>query len=108
MRRVLLFIPVSQIRKLRLRQIGWHAQGPLEWELELSFVILELAPHQVTGALESGSKRRGAGPARVSRICPQVWAHRWMDLSEHGFGLALLNNCKYGTSVRGSILSLSL
>ncbi|XP_011788244.1 PREDICTED: alpha-mannosidase 2C1 isoform X4 [Colobus angolensis palliatus] len=38
----------------------------------------------------------------------EVWAHRWMDLSEHGFGLALLNNCKYGASVRGSILSLSL
>ncbi|XP_078189852.1 alpha-mannosidase 2C1 isoform X4 [Callithrix jacchus] len=38
----------------------------------------------------------------------EVWAHRWMDLSEHGFGLALLNDCKYGASVRGSILSLSL
>ncbi|KAM7158118.1 alpha-mannosidase 2C1 isoform 2-T2 [Molossus nigricans] len=38
----------------------------------------------------------------------EVWAHRWMDLSEHGFGLALLNDCKYGASVRGSVLSLSL
>lgn len=41
-------------------------------------------------------------------ICLQVWAHRWMDLSEHGFGLALLNDCKYGASVRGNVLSLSL
>lgn len=38
----------------------------------------------------------------------EVWTHRWMDLSEHGFGLALLNDCKYGASVRGNILSLSL
>ncbi|XP_007525848.2 alpha-mannosidase 2C1 isoform X1 [Erinaceus europaeus] len=38
----------------------------------------------------------------------EVWAHRWMDLSEHGFGLALLNDCKYGASVHGSVLSLSL
>ena len=38
----------------------------------------------------------------------QVWTHRWMDLSQHGFGLALLNDCKYGSSVRGSVLSLSL
>ncbi|XP_026979455.1 alpha-mannosidase 2C1 isoform X6 [Sagmatias obliquidens] len=38
----------------------------------------------------------------------EVWAHRWIDLSEHGFGLALLNDCKYGASVRGSVLSLSL
>ncbi|CAH6869583.1 Man2c1 [Phodopus roborovskii] len=38
----------------------------------------------------------------------EVWAHRWIDLSECDFGLALLNNCKYGTSVRGNVLSLSL
>lgn len=38
----------------------------------------------------------------------EVWAHRWLDLSEHGFGLALLNDCKYGACVRGSVLSLSL
>ncbi|XP_053320714.1 alpha-mannosidase 2C1 [Spea bombifrons] len=38
----------------------------------------------------------------------EVWAHRWMDLSEHGFGVALLNDCKYGCSVLGNVLSLSL
>ncbi|XP_040824661.1 alpha-mannosidase 2C1 isoform X1 [Ochotona curzoniae] len=38
----------------------------------------------------------------------EVWAHRWLDLSEHGFGLALLNDCKYGASVHGNVLSLSL
>ncbi|OCT89483.1 mannosidase, alpha, class 2C, member 1 L homeolog isoform X1 [Xenopus laevis] len=38
----------------------------------------------------------------------EVWAHKWMDLSEHGFGVAVLNDCKYGCSVLGNILSLSL
>ncbi|XP_027714108.1 alpha-mannosidase 2C1 isoform X1 [Vombatus ursinus] len=38
----------------------------------------------------------------------EVWAHRWMDLSEHGFGMALLNNSKYGGSVQNNIFSLSL
>ncbi|XP_029870889.1 alpha-mannosidase 2C1 isoform X2 [Aquila chrysaetos chrysaetos] len=38
----------------------------------------------------------------------EVWAHKWLDLSEHGFGVALLNDCKYGASVHGNILSLSL
>ncbi|XP_029399252.1 alpha-mannosidase 2C1 isoform X2 [Mus pahari] len=38
----------------------------------------------------------------------EVWAHRWIDLSECDFGLALLNNCKYGASVRDNVLSLSL
>lgn len=38
----------------------------------------------------------------------EVVAHRFADLSEPGFGLALLNNAKYGHSVKGNILGLSL
>ncbi|XP_054858782.1 alpha-mannosidase 2C1 [Eublepharis macularius] len=38
----------------------------------------------------------------------EVWNHKWMDLSEHGFGVALLNDCKYGCSVRSNVMSLSL
>lgn len=34
--------------------------------------------------------------------------HRFIDLSEPGFGLALLNNAKYGHSVHGNVLGLSL
>ncbi|XP_044834556.1 alpha-mannosidase 2C1 isoform X2 [Mauremys mutica] len=38
----------------------------------------------------------------------EVWTHKWMDLSEHGFGMALLNDCKYGASVHKNVMSLSL
>lgn len=38
----------------------------------------------------------------------EVPAHRWADLSEHGFGVALLNDSKYGYSAYGSTLRLSL
>ncbi|KAL7980375.1 hypothetical protein Chor_014704 [Crotalus horridus] len=38
----------------------------------------------------------------------EVWSHKWADLSEHGFGVALLNDCKYGCSVHGNVMSLSL
>ena len=38
----------------------------------------------------------------------QVWGHKWADLSEHGFGVALLNDCKYGYSVHLNVLTLSL
>ena len=34
--------------------------------------------------------------------------HRFADLSEPGFGLALLNNAKYGHSARANVLGLSL
>ena len=35
-------------------------------------------------------------------------AHRFIDLSETGFGVALLNNAKYGHNVKGNVLGLSL
>lgn len=38
----------------------------------------------------------------------EVCAHTWADLSETGFGVALLNDCKYGYDVRGNSLRLSL
>jgi alpha-mannosidase len=38
----------------------------------------------------------------------EVCAHRWADLSEAGYGVALLNDCKYGYDVRGNTLRLSL
>jgi alpha-mannosidase len=38
----------------------------------------------------------------------EVPGHRWADLSEPGFGLALLTDCKYGFSIYGGVISLSL
>jgi alpha-mannosidase len=35
-------------------------------------------------------------------------AHRFIDLSEARFGVALLNNAKYGHNVRGNVLGMSL
>ena len=39
----------------------------------------------------------------------EVVGHRWADMSEHGFGVALINDCKYGHSItQRNMLSLSL
>ncbi len=38
----------------------------------------------------------------------EVPAQRWADLSEPGFGVALLNDCKYGYDVRANVMRLSL
>jgi alpha-mannosidase len=38
----------------------------------------------------------------------EVCAHKWVDLSERGYGVALLNDCKYGHALRGSTLDLNL
>ncbi|HOF87830.1 MAG TPA: glycoside hydrolase family 38 C-terminal domain-containing protein, partial [Armatimonadota bacterium] len=38
----------------------------------------------------------------------EVPAHKWADLSESDYGVALLNDGKYGYDVRGSVLRLTL
>jgi alpha-mannosidase len=38
----------------------------------------------------------------------EVPGHRWADLSEHGFGVALLTDSKYGYSADGDTLRISL
>jgi len=38
----------------------------------------------------------------------EVPAQKWADLSEPGFGVALLNDCKYGYAAFGNVLRLSL
>ena len=38
----------------------------------------------------------------------EVCAHKYVDVCDGGFGVAILNDCKYGHSVNGSDLSLTL
>lgn len=38
----------------------------------------------------------------------EVVGHKWADLSETGYGIALLNNCKYGYDIKDSTMRLSL
>lgn len=38
----------------------------------------------------------------------EVPGHRWVDLSEGGYGVALLNDCKYGYDVQENVIGLSL
>ena len=38
----------------------------------------------------------------------EVAAHKYADLSDSGYGAALLNDCKYGHKIHGNTLDLNL
>ena len=38
----------------------------------------------------------------------EVCCHKWADLSEHGYGVSILNESKYGFATVGNIMRLSL
>jgi alpha-mannosidase len=56
------------------------------------------------GALSRPTHKNLADDAARFEVC----AHRWADLSEHGYGLSLLNEGKYGHSATRDTLFLSL
>lgn len=38
----------------------------------------------------------------------EVYGHKWVDVSENGYGVALLNDCKYGHNTEGNTLKLTI
>ncbi len=38
----------------------------------------------------------------------EVCGHKWADLSEYGYGVSLLNTCKYGHSIKDHVMRLTL
>ncbi len=80
-------------RRVLLRTLTPAAVRSAEATFECAFGVIKRATHANT----SWEQAMFEAPA-----------HRFVDLSEPGFGLALLNNAKYGHSARGNVLGLSL
>lgn len=38
----------------------------------------------------------------------EVCSHKWLDVSETGYGISILNDCKYGYSVKDGIIGLTM
>jgi alpha-mannosidase len=56
------------------------------------------------GAYERPTHRNTSWDEEKFEVCAQ----RWADLSEGGYGVSLLNDCKYGYDCHGSLLRLTL
>jgi alpha-mannosidase len=86
-------------------EVDWHERHTL---LKVSFplaVQTDSARHEIQFGHVVRPTHRNL-PTDRARF--EVCAHKWTDLSEAGFGVALLNDCKYGVSTHGSELRLSL
>jgi alpha-mannosidase len=85
--------------------VDWHEEHRL---LKVCFPLAVRAPN-ATYEMQFGTVER---PTHYStsfdRARYEVPGHRFADLSEHGFGVALLTDCKYGYSCYGNELRISL
>ncbi|MEO0387584.1 MAG: glycoside hydrolase family 38 C-terminal domain-containing protein [Pseudomonadota bacterium] len=86
-------------------QVDWHETHTL---LKVAFPTTILSPRATFdiqwGHIERPTHRNTSWDAAKFEVC----AHRWADLSDGGYGVALLNDCKYGYDVRDRVLRLSL
>ncbi len=85
--------------------VDWHERRALlKAAFELN-VFAESARHEIQyGHAERPTHQN----LPTDRARFEVCAHKWTDISEGNFGVALLNDSKYGISVQGSELGLSL
>jgi alpha-mannosidase len=85
--------------------IDWHETDKM---LKVAFPV-NVNATRATYEIQFGSVER---PTHVNTSWDaarfEVCAHKWVDVSEGGHGVALLNDGKYGHDVRGSVLRLSL
>jgi alpha-mannosidase len=86
-------------------EVDWHERHKF---LKVAFPVDVLAG-RATYEIQFGHLERPTHANTswdVARF--EVCAHRWADLSEPGYGVALLNDCKYGHDVHGNVMRLSL
>ncbi|MDO3410305.1 alpha-mannosidase [Saccharibacillus sp. CPCC 101409] len=85
--------------------VSWHEAHKL---LKVSFpvdVLAEKATYEIPfGSLERATHRNTSWEQAQFEVC----GHRFADVSESGYGVSLLNDCKYGYDIHESTIRLSL
>ncbi|XP_067676860.1 alpha-mannosidase 2C1-like [Haliotis asinina] len=86
-------------------QVSWHeCHKFLKVEFPTS-ITSSLATYEIQfGHLQRPTHYNTSWDSAKYEVC----GHKWADISEHGRGVALLNDCKYGYSCVGGTLRLSL
>jgi alpha-mannosidase len=86
-------------------EVDWHeAHKLLKVEFPLSIQSPVARYETQFGYTERPTHTNHSTDASMFEVC----GHRYGSLSEPGYGVALLNDCKYGYSCRESVLCLSL
>jgi alpha-mannosidase len=85
--------------------VDWHEDHKL---LKVAFPVAVHSP-RATYEIQFGHVERSThANTSWDQARFEVCGHRWADLGEAGYGVALLNDCKYGYDIHGSVMRLSL
>jgi alpha-mannosidase len=86
-------------------EIDWHEEHRL---LKAAFPVQVRSP-RATFEIQFGHVERPTHENTSWDLARfEVCAQRWADLGEPGYGVALLNDCKYGYDIHGTVMRLTL
>jgi len=86
-------------------RVDWHESHRL---LKAAFPIHVLATQARCEVQYGHALRPTTANLPQDRARFEFCAHKWISVEESGFGVALLNDCKYGHDVRGSTMRITL
>jgi len=96
----------AEARRLELHaRVDWREAHRM---LKVVFPLAVRAPRATYETAFGATERPTHASTLADAAQYEVPGHRFADLGEHGFGVALLSESKYGWSARGSELRLSL
>lgn len=83
----------------------WHQQDEL---LKVAFPV-DIRATEATYQIQYGNVKRSTNwNTSWDQAKFECVAHQWADMSETGYGVALMNNCKYGYDIKDRTMRLSL
>lgn len=86
-------------------RVNWNESAKL---LRVAFPVNVRATH-ATYEMQFGHVQRPTHfNTMADRAQFEVPFHKWFDLSEHGFGVSILSESKYGASTLGNVMGISL
>lgn len=88
-----------------ITEVDWHESNRM---LRVAFPTSVFAP-QAACEIQFGNILR---PTHRNAVWEQsmfeVSAHKWIDLADRGYGVALLNDCKYGFKLVDNVIDMNL
>jgi alpha-mannosidase len=86
-------------------EVEWYEKHRL---LKAAFPV-DILSRNATYEIQFGAIERPTHwSTSLDRARFEVTGHRWIDLSESGYGVSLLNDCKYGFDVHDNVMRISL
>lgn len=82
----------------------WETDKVLKAAFDVTVADTEATYEIAHGAIKRPTHTNTSFDAAQFEVC----GHKWADLSEGGYGVSLLNDCKYGYDIHGSKMRITL